>query len=77
MAPSKMVGNKILKLALQSHMGDLILLTMGLLGHLEDMNSQELWGLGKVIQGLQKLLIVTYFRQNLNLSVGQLLTVCT
>jgi hypothetical protein len=58
-------------------MGDLILLTMGLLGHLGDMNSQESWGLGKVIQGMQRLLIVTFFRQNLNLSVGQHLTVCT
>ena len=72
-----MVGNKILKLALQSHMGDLILLTMGLLAHLGDMNSQESWGLGKGIRGIQRLLIVTFFRQNLNLSVGQLLTVCT
>lgn len=57
-------------------MEDLILLIMGLLAHLEDMNSQESWGLAKGIQGIQRALIVTFFRINLNLSVGQLLTVC-
>jgi len=62
---------------LQNRMEDRMLLTMVLLGHLGGTSNQEWPEKGKVYQELQRLLIVTFFKRNLNLLVVLLITVCT